>query len=156
MSWSSYVGQKRKNESGPVALINLGKKIDVKFGYRQYIKRFRALCGCTDTHTRATSISKFDFALMKIFGWVGPIVRVQGPTSQELEDIIANYNGVALHFNAGPYAEQYVLVTHTNWAGFTVVNLSKGSPTMTDLARPFVDDLLKTGDVTLWAVKSLL
>jgi hypothetical protein len=155
MTWQTYVRQKRKNESGPVALINLGKKLNVKFGYRQYIKRFRELCSCNGPS--GTEQSDFNFAIDKIFSWMGKVTQHIAPDVHGLRDAVRKNEGVVLVFDSHVRSRHYVVVTAIQniSALVTMVNYST-TRTKENVDLRAIEQILNTQNCTMWTVKSAL
>jgi len=155
MSWHAYVKQQRKNESGPVALINLGKAVEVKFGYRQYIKLFRDLCKC-DAKAAGTKQVDFDSAVRLIFGWMGEVDMHVNPTPPEVYKAITAEHGVVIKFRSPADLDQYAVVQkiYNSSSDVYMVNFSKRETT-SRVDRKSVESILQSG-ATMWTVKSKL
>ena len=153
----SYVRQKRKNESGPVALINLAKKLDLRFGYRQYIKLFRKLCVC-ESKADGTRSADFDNVIRSVFNWMGDVDMHVNPTPPQLMKAVDEGKGIVLKIG-----DRYVGV-HCHWHGNGNLCLSNyianprnhsPSDTLSTVGKNEVNNILQKG-VTMWTVKSNL
>ena len=152
--WATFVKQKRKNESGPVALINLGKWLEIKFGYRQYIKLFRKLCVC-DAKADGTNSANFDIAIRSIFGWMGDVNAFSNPTPDDFYKAVKEEHGVVLKFNSTLGANHYIIVGKSYGQGdIYMVNYSKRETT-SKIDKCAIHAILQNG-ATMWTVKSNL
>lgn len=149
--WKKYATKKRKNEAGPVALLNLGKKLGMHFGYRQYIKRFRSLCRCIEPKDPVATETNFDSAIKKIFGWVGPMTKLVAPWEKDFYALLESpdNNGMVIRLTTG----EYVCV---NQSGVTRSSDVDIAPYGARLNYTTLQSMFGQTGFTVWAIKSLL
>jgi len=143
-----YTKQSRKNESGPVALLNLGKRLGMNLSYRQYIKRFRTLCQCVGSKDPIANETDFDYAIKKVFGWVGPMTKLVAPQEKDFYTLLENddFDGAAIRLTTGDYV---VLSQLYNFGDISIVPY--GVIDYNTLKSMFCQK-----GFTIWAIKSML
>lgn len=150
----NFVKQKRKNESAPVALLNLGKHLKLKFGYGQYIKLFRQYCACKNVNDHVTGPNTFSNALGYIFNWVTHINPL-GAIDDEayLRKTLEHHDGIVVMFlDDTPHGyPHYALLTRIDARNCLVVINYK-----TTVDHVSMNEFLNKNIVKAWGINSLL